>query len=182
MGVSGSGKSTVGAAVAAHLAAATATAVPFADADGFHPTVNLAKMAAGVALTDDDRWGWLHRTGQWLADRPESERVAIVACSALRVAYRDVLREHVPDAFFVHLALDLDTARARMGDRPGHFMPAALAESQCATLEPLSSAERGLTLATTAPLAETVGAVASAVAIAAGLRGDFMVAGRPTSV
>src|SRR6185503_8134662 len=95
MGVTGCGKSTVGIALARRLG------VPFADADDFHSQENVAKMAAGAPLDDADRGPWLHAIGAWLAEH--AEHGAVASCSALKRAYRDVLREHAPDAFFVHL-------------------------------------------------------------------------------
>ena len=88
MGVSGSGKSTVGAALAQRLR------VPFADADDFHPPANIAKMTAGEALDDDDRYPWLEAIGQWLADR--SDDGGVMSCSALKRKYRDQLRQSLP--------------------------------------------------------------------------------------
>jgi hypothetical protein len=96
MGVSGSGKSTVGAALAQRLR------VPFADADDFHPPANIAKMAAGQALDDDDRYPWLEAIGEWLAQHCGDG--GVMSCSALRRKYRDQLRRHCPDVEFLHLA------------------------------------------------------------------------------
>ena len=95
MGVSGSGKSTVGAALAQRLR------VPFADADDFHPEANIAKMSAGHALTDDDRRPWLNTIGEWLADHAGG---GVMSCSALKQSYRDQLRDHCPSVEFLHLA------------------------------------------------------------------------------
>ena len=94
MGVSGSGKSTVGAALAQRLR------VPFADADDLHPPANVAKMTAGQPLDDDDRYPWLEVIGEWLADHPDG---AVMSASALRRKYRDQLRRHCPAVEFVHL-------------------------------------------------------------------------------
>lgn len=126
MGVSGCGKSTVGALLAARLG------VPFLDADDLHPRSNVDKMAAGVPLTDEDRWPWLRLVGQALAEAPAG---AVVACSALRRAYRDVLREAAPGVRFVHLAGTREQLAARLSHRLDHFMPAALLDTQLATLE-----------------------------------------------
>jgi len=138
MGVTGSGKSTVGAAVAERLG------VPYADADDFHSAANKKKMGSGVALTDDDRWPWLRAIGDWLAEHRDTGAVA--TCSALRRVYRDTLRERAPDAVFVHLHGDRETARARVSGRRGHFMPESLVDSQFDTLEPLGADERGVVL------------------------------------
>ena len=137
MGVSGSGKSTVGAALAQRLR------VPFADADDFHPPANIEKMTAGHALNDDDRRPWLDSIGEWLAAHPDG---GVMSCSALKHVYRDQLREHCPDVQFLHLAGTPDVIGRRQASRPGHFMPASLLASQFETLEPLSADERGLAI------------------------------------
>jgi gluconokinase len=126
MGVSGCGKSSVGAALAARLA------VPYRDGDDLHTAEIVAKMRAGVALTDDDRWPWLDRVGTVLAlDAP-----VIVGCSALRRAYRDRIRQGAGGPVqFVHLAGARDVIAARMAARTGHYMPTGLLDSQFATLE-----------------------------------------------
>ena len=148
MGVSGCGKSTVGALLAARLG------VPFVDADDLHPQSNVAKMAAGVPLTDEDRWPWLRLVGQSLADAPAGE---VVACSALRRAYRDVLREAAPDVRFVHLAGTREQLASRLSHRLHHFMPATLLDTQLATLEAPGDDEGAVVLdvsSTPAALAE----------------------------
>jgi gluconokinase len=134
MGVSGSGKSTVGAALAQRLR------VPFADGDDFHPPANVAKMTAGQALDDDDRYPWLEAIGQWLADHPDG---GVMSCSALKRKYRDQLRRHCADVEFLHLSGTPEVISKRQASRPGHFMPASLLQSQFATLEPLDPDERG---------------------------------------
>ncbi len=137
MGVSGSGKSTVGAALAQRLR------VPFADADDFHPAANIAKMSAGHPLDDDDRYPWLERIGQWLANHPEG---GVMSCSALKRAYRDQLRDHAPQTEFLHLYGTPEVIGRRQASRPGHFMPASLLQSQFDTLEPLDPDEGGLVI------------------------------------
>lgn len=134
MGVSGSGKSTVGAALARRLG------VPFADADAFHPAANIAKMAAGKALTDDDRYPWLEAVGQWLADHRDG---GVMSCSALKRTYRDRLRSHCPGIEFMHLTGSPELIAGRQAGRRGHFMPSALLQSQFDTLEPLAPDEHG---------------------------------------
>ncbi|SFB72583.1 gluconokinase [Nocardioides terrae] len=136
MGVSGSGKSTVGRAVADRLD------VDFVDGDDLHPEANVAKMAAGIALDDDDRFPWLEAIGEWLAAH-ESTGGAI-ACSALKRIYRDQLRRHAPDVEFLHLSGSQEVIAARQAARHGHFMPPSLLASQFATLEPLAADERGV--------------------------------------
>jgi gluconokinase len=137
MGVSGSGKSTVGAALARRLS------VPFADADAFHPQANIAKMAAGEPLTDADRYPWLEAVGRWLVER---ENGGVMSCSALKRAYRDRLRTHCPATEFLHLVGSLELIAERQAGRQGHFMPSTLLRSQFDTLEPLAPDERGIAL------------------------------------
>ncbi|MDN4171494.1 gluconokinase [Nocardioides sp. SOB77] len=137
MGVSGSGKSTVGAALSQRLR------VPFADADDFHPEPNIAKMSRGEALDDSDRWPWLEEIGRWLADHPDG---GVMSCSALRRRYRDQLRHHAPATTFVLLEGSREVIERRQAARPGHFMPASLLTSQFATLEPLEPDEDGIVL------------------------------------
>lgn len=142
MGVSAAGKSSVGRALADRLG------LQFRDADDLHPAENIAKMASGIPLSDEDRWPWLERVGQVLAQAsPRSPSVnpagIVVACSALKRAYRDVLRRHSPDCIFVHLTAPREVLEARLASRAGHFMPTTLLDSQLATLETLSLAEAG---------------------------------------
>jgi carbohydrate kinase (thermoresistant glucokinase family) len=137
-GVSGSGKSTVGALLAERLG------VPFADADDLHPQANVDKMAAGIPLTDEDRWPWLAAVGAELA--ASTQTGLVIACSALRRVYRDAIRDAAPTAFFVELTGSPELLAERIGSRKGHFMPPALLASQLALLEPLEADERGVTL------------------------------------
>src|ERR1700682_2599126 len=138
MGVSGSGKSTVGAALAQRLR------VPFADADDFHPQANVAKMTARQPLNDDDRSRWLEASGEWLAEHCDSG--GVMSCSALKRKYRDQLRRHCPDVIFLHLSGSPAVIGRRQASRPGHFMPASLLASQFETLEPLDPDERAITI------------------------------------
>jgi carbohydrate kinase (thermoresistant glucokinase family) len=138
MGVSGSGKTTVGQALADRLGAR------FADGDSFHPAENVEKMAAGHALTDADRLPWLRTVGHYIKD-VESERASsVVACSALKRTYRDVLREQAPDLFFVFLDGSRQVIHDRVVARNHEFMPPSLLDSQFASLEPLEADERGM--------------------------------------
>jgi len=138
MGVSGSGKSTVGAALAQRLH------LPFADADDLHPPANIAKMTAGHALDDNDRYPWLEAIGEWLASH--SSDGGVMSCSALKRKYRDQLRHHLASVDFVHLEGSHEVITRRQASRPGHFMPASLLTSQFATLEPLAPDEGGVVI------------------------------------
>ncbi len=137
MGVSGSGKSTVGAALAQRLR------VPFVDADTLHPRANIAKMAAGEPLDDDDRHPWLEKVGDWLAGHRDG---GVVSCSALKRKYRERLRARCPHAEFLHLSGSPELIGGRLAARPGHFMPPALLRSQFDALEPLGADEAGTTV------------------------------------
>src|SRR3981081_1868630 len=137
MGVSGSGKSTVGAALAQRLR------VPFAESDDFHPPANIAKMTAGQPLDDNDRYPWLEKIGEWLSDHPGG---AGVGCLGIKEQNRDQLRRHCPDLRLLHLSGSPEVIARRQASRPGHFMPASLLASQFATLEPLAPDEQGVTL------------------------------------
>lgn len=137
MGVCGSGKSTLGQALAERLH------LPYADADDFHPAANVAKMSAGTPLDDDDRAPWLEAIGSWLAERPSG---AVVSCSALRRVYRDALRRNAPTAWFVHLAGGSEVIARRVAGRAEHFMPTSLIDSQQQLLEPLTVDEAGMSV------------------------------------
>ncbi|MGO4452370.1 gluconokinase [Phyllobacterium sp. TAF24] len=127
MGVSGSGKSSIGEGIAAALS------LPFIEGDVLHPESNVKKMSAGIPLTDDDRWPWLDKIGAELA---KAEKGVIVSCSALKKSYRDRLRREAGGALaFVFLDGTLEVLRDHMGKRTGHFMPLSMLDSQLATLE-----------------------------------------------
>lgn len=129
MGVAGSGKSTAGENLAVELG------WPFRDADSFHPAANIAKMSAGIPLTDDDRWPWLAAIAAWIDERRDTGAPGIVSCSALKRSYRRILLDGRPDVRLVYLQGDKSLIAGRMARRTGHFMPPALLDSQFATLE-----------------------------------------------
>ncbi|WP_427174993.1 gluconokinase, GntK/IdnK-type [Arthrobacter sp. 92] len=165
MGVSGCGKTTIGDLVARELG------IPFLDGDSLHPVENVAKMAAGTPLTDEDRWPWLATVGSELAAAGSGGLV--LACSALRRSYRDAIRAQAPDTVFLHLHGSKEVLRARTEGRTGHFMPPALLESQLATLEPLEADEAGLVVDIAARVKQVV------TAALAGMAGVVNAAGAP---
>lgn len=155
MGVSGSGKTTVGALVAAELGG------DYVDGDALHPPVNIDKMSRGVPLEDDDRRPWLAEVGARLEQARRDGETLVVGCSALKRSYRDVIRAGAPEVVFVHLHGSRDLLWDRMKVRPGHFMPVSLLDSQLATLELLGEQERGRVF-DVSESPETLAAVATA--------------------
>jgi gluconokinase len=152
MGVSGSGKSTLGRALAGVLGR------PFLEGDDFHPAANIAKMTAGIALTDEDRWPWLVAIGDRLR-MLSSKGGAVVSCSALKRSYRDLIRSRVQTGVgFIQLNLDRETLQTRIGRRE-HFMPVTLLASQLVDLEPPSADEDALVVDGTLPTAEQIDVV-----------------------
>jgi gluconokinase len=129
-GVSGAGKTTVGRMLAERLGWA------FLDADDLHPKANVEKMRAGVPLDDADRWPWLDAVGQWIDARAAQGRASVIACSALRRAYRERLRARRPQLRIVYLAGSEALIAHRLEDRTGHYWPASLLPTQFAALEP----------------------------------------------
>jgi gluconokinase len=150
MGVAGSGKSTILQALGRRLG------WPTLDGDDLHPASNVAKMAAGVPLSDADRGPWLDAIAEWIEARDAAGASSIVACSALRRRYRDRFRAAARDLRFVHLVARPEILAARIAGRTGHFMPGALLASQLETLEPLEADERGYTVRATADPASIV--------------------------
>ena len=149
MGVAGCGKSALGAGVAAEMG------IPYREGDDLHPAANVARMAAGIPLTDDDRWPWLDRVAEVL----RREAPVVVSCSALRRAYRDRLRDHAGGPVcFVHLSGSRALIAERMAARKGHFMPLTLLDSQFAALEPPGQDE-ALTVDIDRPLGRLVALV-----------------------
>jgi len=130
MGVSGSGKTTLATALARSLN------VAFEEGDTLHPPANVAKMKAGQPLSDDDRAPWLARVKEWIETHLDHGQSGIITCSALKRAYRDVLRANRANVVFVYIDGDESLIRQRLSGRKGHFMPPSLLSSQFATLEP----------------------------------------------
>jgi gluconokinase len=138
MGVAGSGKSSVGEALASQIGAI------YFDGDDLHPQANIDKMSRGEPLNDDDRWPWLTLVGEALE---KAEGTLIIGCSALKRVYRDHIREKANGTvIFVHLAGSREVISARMGARTGHFMPTTLLDSQFATLQPPADDEQAVTV------------------------------------
>ncbi|THA56653.1 gluconokinase [Streptomyces sp. A1136] len=138
MGVAGSGKTSVGRLLA------DALGVPYAEGDTFHPAANVAKIAGGTLLDDSDRWPWLDAVGAWIGGRAAGAGGGVVSASALKRVYRDRLRAADPGVVFVHLTGERSLIEKRLTRRTGHFMPAALLESQLDALEPLQDDEAGV--------------------------------------
>jgi len=159
MGVSGVGKTTIAKGIS------TLMGWTFAEGDAFHSEANVAKMHDGHPLTDEDRWPWLRSIGDWMSAEIAEGRSAVVTCSALRRAYRDVLREGRPEVTFCHLAADKDLVDDRLSHREGHFMPSSLLPSQYATLEPLEPDEPGVTVPVAGPVPEVLARAMAALAL-----------------
>jgi gluconokinase len=160
-GVAGSGKTTVGRLLAGRLGWA------FADADQFHPAANIAKMRAQVPLTDADRWPWLEAIVDWMNERAAAGESAVVACSALKRSYRELLLS-APAARMVFLIVPPDADEARLSSRQGHFFPKQLLESQFADLELPGPPEPVLLVPTTGTAEQTTDEVARLLGLAAG--------------
>ncbi|MEU4481044.1 gluconokinase [Micromonospora sp. NPDC023966] len=150
MGVSGAGKTTVARGIS------ELTGLRFAEADEFHSAANVARMRAGVPLDDEDRWPWLRALAGWMADRHAEGVSTVLTCSALKRAYRDVLRQGPAVVEFLHLDGAAELIRDRLDRRVGHYMPASLFDSQRAILEPLGPDESGVVLEVAAPPDELV--------------------------
>jgi gluconokinase len=150
MGVSGCGKSTVMRALADELG------WPTAEADEFHSPANVAKMHSGTPLTDEDRRPWLEALASWIGERERAGENALITCSALRRAYRDVLRRGHASVWFAHLVVEPAVIADRLERRRGHYMPPALLASQLETLEPLDPDEPGAAISGHRPPPEIV--------------------------
>lgn len=150
MGVSGCGKSTVGELLAARLEA------DFYDGDDLHPAENINKMSAGVALTDDDRWPWLDIIRHKMSAEVANKKSIIIACSALKLCYRQRLAQGLATLRFVYLNGSSELITQRQSSRTDHFMPAALIESQFATLEDPGTEANVVTVSIDQPIADIV--------------------------
>lgn len=157
MGVSGSGKSTVGTLLAARLQ------WQFEDADGFHPPSNIEKMHSGIPLTDDDRWSWLRAIAAWIDQARAAGRHGIVACSALKRSYRDLLIGERSGVRLVYLKGDESLISGRIVNRQEHFMPASLLHSQFTTLEEPGPDENPIVVGIELPPQQIVERVAAAL-------------------
>jgi gluconokinase len=158
MGVSGSGKTVIGSALAEAIGGR------FVEGDGFHPPENISRMSSGLPLRDEDRWGWLDAIAAEISQAERQGETLVIACSALKRSYRDRLRLASPLLRFVYLDIGRDIAAARVAARRGHFMPASLIDSQFAALEPPAPDEDALTLDAAKNPAELVAFAASAIA------------------
>ncbi|CAN7366918.1 gluconokinase [Pseudoduganella sp. LjRoot289] len=150
MGVSGCGKSEIGARLAAELG------VVFLEGDAFHPSENVAKMSAGIPLNDEDRAGWLQTLRREIEAARQRGDGLVLSCSSLKRRYRDLLRSGDAALRFVHLSGERSVIEQRMHARPGHYMPPSLLDSQLRDLEPLEAGEAGLRLDLTLPPSQLV--------------------------
>jgi carbohydrate kinase (thermoresistant glucokinase family) len=157
MGVSGSGKTTIGEALARRLGWG------FADADTFHPPENVAKMSAGQPLDNDDRAPWLAAIAAWIDARRGKGKSGVVTCSALKRRYREVIVGDRPEVCLVYLDGGRDLIASRLAGRRGHFMPGALLDSQFAALEPPGADEHPLIVSIDRPVAAIVEALVMAL-------------------
>jgi gluconokinase len=153
MGVSGSGKTSVAEELTRQLG------WEYIEGDDLHPEANVAKMAGGIPLDDEDRWPWLQRIAEVIGEHEAAAISVIVTCSALKRSYRDLLREGHPSVWFAHVQASPQVLADRLAHRRGHYMPPSLLDSQLATLEPLGDGEPGDVIAGDGPLQQTVAAL-----------------------
>jgi len=150
MGVSGSGKTSAAQELTRQLGWV------YIEGDDLHPEANVAKMAAGIPLDDEDRWPWLREIAAVIGEHEAAGTSVVLTCSALKRAYRDLLRDGHPSVWFAHVDVSREVLAERLAQRKGHFMPPSLLDSQLATLERLGEDEPGDVIAGDAPLPETV--------------------------
>jgi gluconokinase len=150
MGVSGSGKTSAAQEITRQLG------WEYIEGDDLHPAANVAKMAAGHPLDDEDRWPWLRRIAEVIGEHEAAGTSIVLTCSALKRVYRDLLREGHPSVWFAHVDVDRDVLAERLRNRKGHYMPPSLLDSQLATLERLGEDEPGAVIDGDGPLEETV--------------------------
>lgn len=150
MGVSGSGKTTTGTALA------EAIGWRFVEGDSFHPAENLRKMAEGIPLDDADRAPWLHALADQIAAAEARGECLVIGCSALKRSYRDILRGGAPRVRFLHIDGPREVLARRLAQRSGHFFPPRLLDSQLATLEPLAADEDGAVVDLSLPVKDQV--------------------------
>ncbi|TME43457.1 MAG: gluconokinase [Chloroflexi bacterium] len=148
MGVSGCGKTTVGAIVAGRLG------WPIEEGDALHPQANIEKMAAGHPLTDADRWPWLAKVADWIQERLDAGENGLITCSALKRSYRDLINREGSGLTFVFLAGSKETIAARLAARHGHFMRSSMLDSQFADLEEPAGDEPAIRVDIGPPAAE----------------------------
>ncbi len=141
MGVSGSGKTTAAQALQKHLGCA------YAEGDDFHTQANRDKMGSGIPLNDDDRLPWLQNLRNWMSGQSRlGAKHSIITCSALKKAYRDILRDAEGEVRFIHLRPSVEVNKQRLEARIGHYMKANMLDSQLAILEPLADHETGIVI------------------------------------
>ena len=150
MGVSGSGKTSAARELTRQLG------WEYIEGDDLHPEANVAKMAAGQPLDDEDRWPWLRRIAEVIGEREAAGTSLVLTCSALKRSYRDLLRDGHPSVWFAHMEVSQQVLADRLAQRQGHYMPPSLLDSQLATLEPLAEDEPGDVIAGDGPLTESV--------------------------
>ena len=153
MGVSGSGKTSAARELTRQLG------WEYIEGDELHPEANVAKMAAGTPLDDEDRWPWLRRIAEVIGEHEAAGTSLVITCSALKRVYRDLLRDGHPSVWFAHVDVSREVLAERLAQRKGHFMPPSLLDSQLATLERLADDEPGDVIDGNAPLVETVAEV-----------------------
>lgn len=166
MGVSGSGKTSIAQRLS------VATGWPYVEGDDFHPAANIAKMRAGIPLTDEDRWPWLDAVGAWISAHEVRGDSAVITCSALKRSYRDRLRAGRSGVRFLMLTVPVEELRRRVAHRPGHFMPASLLASQLETLEPLQPDEDGIVVDASGDPDAVLAAALSALGLSSATQAD----------